>query len=258
MATQEKALADEAKERRWATARDTALADEANEQRQAAAREKALADKANEQCQAPARQKALAEDMRRQEESAAIRRIRVQCALLAAPLDAILAEIERDNIAHEANEQQRAAAREKALADEANERRRANPREKALADEANERRRAATRKKALADEVNKRRRHVTAVRENALADNAYEQRYRESANVSPPPHHPTTYKDVVLSTMGGSLRAKSLVVAPLSRPSTTVDGQLQTACRHTRPRRHVGHRHGPRAPNPHEHLLCGR
>ncbi len=34
--------------------------------------------------------------------NAAIRRIQVECALLAAPLDAILAKIERDNIAHEA------------------------------------------------------------------------------------------------------------------------------------------------------------
>jgi hypothetical protein len=33
---------------------------------------------------------------------AAIRRIRVECALLAAPLNAILAKIERNNIAHEA------------------------------------------------------------------------------------------------------------------------------------------------------------
>ncbi len=72
-----------------------------------------------------AREKALAEDERRQEETAekqcraddehvmvpvlppdpgnvAIRRIRVECALLAAPLDAILAKIERDNITHEA------------------------------------------------------------------------------------------------------------------------------------------------------------
>jgi hypothetical protein len=71
------------------------------------------------------REKALAKDMRRQEETtkkqrcaddehlmapvlppdpsnAAIRRIWVECALLAAPLDAILAEIKRNNIAHEA------------------------------------------------------------------------------------------------------------------------------------------------------------
>jgi hypothetical protein len=48
--------------------------------------------------------------------------------------------------------------------------------------------------------------------------------------VSPTPPRPTTYKDVVLSTMGGSLRAKSLIVAPLSCPSTMVDGQLQMAC----------------------------
>ncbi len=68
---------------------------------------------------------ALAEDKHRQEETAkkqrrsddkrimvpvlppnpvnaAIRRIRVECTLLAAPLDAILAEIEHDDIAHEA------------------------------------------------------------------------------------------------------------------------------------------------------------
>jgi hypothetical protein len=35
----------------------------------------------------------------------AIRRIWVECALLAAPLNAILAEIERDDIAHEAQAQ---------------------------------------------------------------------------------------------------------------------------------------------------------
>jgi hypothetical protein len=34
--------------------------------------------------------------------NAAIRHIWVECALLAAPLDAILAKIERDDIAHEA------------------------------------------------------------------------------------------------------------------------------------------------------------
>ncbi len=160
---------------------EKALADEANKQCQAAAWEKALADKAHEQCQmakhattlvvtvltklkaAPkvryrgpppthfpppltaaevaeldaaildkrrhhetaAREKALAKDKQRQEETAekqrradnehvmapvlppnpgnaAIRCIRVECALLADPLDAILAKIERDNIAHEA------------------------------------------------------------------------------------------------------------------------------------------------------------
>ncbi len=118
------------------------------------------------------------------------------------------------------------------MADEVNKQRRqvTATLEKALADEAYKRRLAATREKVLADKVNKQRRQVTAARENTLANDAYEQRYQESANVLPPPHRPTTYKDVVLSTMGGSLRAKSLVVAPLSRPSTTVDGQLQTTC----------------------------
>ncbi len=99
----------------------------------------ALANEANKQRQAAARQKALAEDKRRQEESAAIRRIWVQYTLLAAPLDAILAKIECDNIAHKANERQRAATWDKALADEANElRQAAAAREKALADEAYE------------------------------------------------------------------------------------------------------------------------
>jgi hypothetical protein len=76
--------------------------------------------------------------------------------------------------------------------------------------------------------------------------------------MSPTPHYPTTYKDAVLATMGRSLRAKSLVVAPLSRPSTTVDDQPQMACCCSRPCCHVGRRHGPWAPNPQEHLLRER
>ncbi len=128
------------------------------------------------------------------------------------------------------------AAQEKVLADEANERHWAATQEKALADEAYERRRAATQEKALADEVNKQSCQVTATWKNALANDAFEQRYQELAKrtaalaesalapeqaavltdlalpptaVSPPPHRPTTYKDTVLSTMGGSFRAKS-------------------------------------------------
>jgi hypothetical protein len=76
--------------------------------------------------------------------------------------------------------------------------------------------------------------------------------------VLPTPHHPTMYKDTVLATMGGSLHMKSLVVASLSRLSTTVDDQSQTACRCSRPCRCVGRCHGPRAPNPKEHILCRR
>ncbi len=76
--------------------------------------------------------------------------------------------------------------------------------------------------------------------------------------VLPTPHRPTTYKDAVLATMGGSLCMKSLVVAPLSRPSTTVNDQPQMACCCSRPCCRVGRRHGPRAPNPQEHLLCGQ
>jgi hypothetical protein len=64
----------------------------------------------------------------------------------------ILAEIERDNIAHEANEGQRATAPEKALTDKAKKLRQATAREKALAGEANKlRQAAAAREKALAD-----------------------------------------------------------------------------------------------------------
>jgi hypothetical protein len=164
MATQEKALADEANERRQAGAREKALANEAHVQRQMAKHATTLAVPALTKLNATpkvryggpppthsslpltatevaeldaatlnkrhchktaAREKVLAKDKRRQEETAekqrradnehvmvpvlppnpgnaAIRRIRVECALLAAPLDAILAKIERDNIAHEA------------------------------------------------------------------------------------------------------------------------------------------------------------
>ncbi len=157
--------------------------------------------------------------------------------------------------------------------------------EKALANKANEQRWVATQEKALADEVNKQHCQVTVARENAFADDAFERHYGELAKcaavsaksalameqaavsmdlalpptaMSPPPHHPTRYKDAVLSTMGGSLREKSLIVAPLSRPLTTVDGQLQMACHRSRPCCRVGPRHGPRAPNPQEHLLRGR
>jgi hypothetical protein len=74
--------------------------------------------------------------------------------------------------------------------------------------------------------------------------------------VLPTPQHPTMYKDAVLATMGGSLRAKFLFVASLSRPSTMVDNQPQTACRCSQPCCRVGRRHDPRAPNPQEHILC--
>jgi hypothetical protein len=75
---------------------------------------------------------------------------------------------------------------------------------------------------------------------------------------TPTPHRPTMYKDPVLATMGGSLRGKSLVVAPLSCLSTMVNVQPQMACRCSQLHCRVGRRHGPRAPNPQEHLLCGQ
>ncbi len=141
-------------------------------------------------------------------------------------------------------------------------------REKALADEANKQRQAATQEKALADEVNKLRCQVTTAPGNVLADDAFEQRYQESAKstdlalplaaVLPPPHLPTMYKGAVLSSMGGSSQATSLILAPVALALPAVDGQLQTVPRRARPCHRVGQCHGPRAPNPQAHILCGQ
>ncbi len=141
-------------------------------------------------------------------------------------------------------------------------------REKTLAGEGNKQRRAAMQEKALANKVNKRRHQVTATQENALANDAFEQRYQESAKstdlalppmaVSPPPHRPTTYKDTVLSSMGGSSQETSLILAPAALPLPAVDSQLWTVRRRARPHHCVGQRHGPRAPNPQVHILHGR
>ncbi len=116
MAAQEKALADDACERRCReSAKCTA----------ASAKSALAAERAMVSADLALPEPALAEDKRRQEETAkkqrhsddecvmvpvlppnpvnvAIRRIWVECALLAAPLDVILAEIDRDNITNEA------------------------------------------------------------------------------------------------------------------------------------------------------------
>ncbi len=206
--------------RHEAATREKALADEANKRRRAAALEKALADDANKQHRAAAQEKALAD---------------------------------------EANERRRAAARDKELANKANERRRHESAKRATT--------SAT--KALAeDEHNKDDDNVArqleayaapffarvdivmakiqamddgfgnwaAFGDDILAkedDKASALTMPPSAPLtamSPTPHRPTTYKDVVLATMGGSLCARSLVVPPLSCPSTTVNDQPQTAC----------------------------
>jgi hypothetical protein len=139
-------------------------------------------------------------------------------------------------------------------------------REKALADKANKQRWAAMQEKALAGQVNKQRCQVTATQENALADDAFEQLYRELAkstdlalpltSVSPSPHRPTTYKDAVLSSMGGSSQATSLILALAALTLPVVDGQLQTVCQRAQSRCRVGQSHGPQAPNPQAHILC--
>ncbi len=140
-ATAKKALADKANKQSQAAAREKALADKAHEQCQMAKHattlvvtvltklktapkvryggpppthfsppltiaEVAELDAAilnKRRCHETAKQeKALAKDKQRQEETTAIRHIRVECALLAAPLDTILAKIEWDNISHKA------------------------------------------------------------------------------------------------------------------------------------------------------------
>ncbi len=267
MAAREKALADKAYEQRRVATQEKALADEAYKQRLAATWEKVLADEVNEQlCQVTAAlEKALANDANKQRRAAAHEKA----------------------LADKAKEQRRAAARDKALADEANKRHRHKSAKRATTlvtktlakDKHNEdddnvawRFEAYTaplfacveiimaKIRAMDDSFG----NWAAFGDKILAeedDKASAPTMLPSAPptaVSPTPHHPTMYKDAVLATMGGSLRAKSLVVASLSCLSTTVDDQLQTACRRSRPCCRVGCRHGPRAPNPQEHLLCGR
>jgi hypothetical protein len=53
--------------------------------------------------------------------------------------------------------------------------------------------------------------------------------------VSSPPHCPTTYKDVVVFTIGRSPHETPPVVASSPHQSTTVNGPLQNACRHAQP-----------------------
>jgi hypothetical protein len=217
---------------------EKALADKGNKQRQAAVQEKALADKANKQCWATALEKALADDANKQRRSAT----------------------QEKALVDEANKQHRAAPRDKALANEANEQHRQE-----LA-----KRTTTLATKALAkDEHNKDNNDVARRFEAYVAplfacvevvmakiqamDDGFgnwaafgdkilaKEDDEASALMMPPlapptavlptPHRSIPYKDAVLATMGGSLRAKSLVVAPSSCPSTTIDNQLQTACR---------------------------
>jgi hypothetical protein len=76
--------------------------------------------------------------------------------------------------------------------------------------------------------------------------------------VSSPLHHPMSYVDAVLSTMGGSSQATSLTLAPVALPLPAVDGQLWMVRQRARPCCCVGQCHGPWAPNPQAHILCRR
>jgi hypothetical protein len=197
------------------------------------------------------------------------------------------AAVQEKALADEANKQCRATAREKALANKANEQRchesakrattsatKAIAKDKHNKDDDNVARRFeayATPLFACIDVIMAKIRAMDDGFGNwaAFGDKILAKEDNEASALTmppsappmallPTPHCPTTYKNAVLATMGGSLCAKSLVVAPFSCPSTTVDNQPQTACRCSRPCRHVGRHHGPRAPNPQEHLLRGR
>jgi hypothetical protein len=193
----EKALADEANERRRATARDKALADEANKQRRHESTERATTSAT----------KALAVDKHNEDDDNVARRLEAYDAPLFARVDAVMAKIR---------------AMDDGFGDWA----------------------------AFGDEI-------LAEEDDEASASAMPPSAPPTA-VSPTPPCPTTYKDAVLATMGGSLCVKSLVVAPFSRPSTMVNDQPQMACCCSRPRRRIGRCHGPRAPNPLEHLLRGR
>jgi hypothetical protein len=210
---------------------EKALVDNANKQRRAAAHEKALADEANEQRRAAARDKALADEANEQH-----RHKSAKCATTLAPK--VLAEDEHNEDDNDVAQQFEAYAAPLLLTLTSS-----WPKIRAMDD-------GFGNWAAFGDEIlGKEDDKASALTMLPLAP---------MTAVLPTPHHPTTYKDAVLATMGGSLHAKSLVAASLSRPSTTVDDQPQTACRCSQPCRRVGRRHGPRAPNPQEHLLRGR
>ncbi len=195
------------------TAHEKALADKTNKQRRAAVLEKVLADDANEQCRAAAQEKALAD---------------------------------------EANEQRRAAAQDKALANEANNQRCHESAKCATtlatkAEHNEDDNNVARQLEAYAapffacvDVVMAKIRAMDDGFDNwaAFGDKILAKEDNKASDLTMPPsapptavlptlHRPTTYKDMVLSTMGGSLCTKSLFSCLL----TTVDDQPQTACR---------------------------
>jgi hypothetical protein len=230
-ATREKALANEANKQHQAATQEKAFTNEANNQRWGAAQEKALADEANKPCRAAAWDKALANKANKQRCHELAKRA-TTLATKALAKDEHNKEDENVARQFEAYAAPLFACVDAVMA-------------KIRAMDDGFGNWAAFGDKILAKEDNK----ASAPTMPSLAP---------PTAVLPTPHNPTTYKDAVLATMGGSLRAKSLVVAPLSRLSTKVDDQPQTACRCSRPHCRVGRRHGPWAPNPQEHLLRGR
>ncbi len=194
--------------------------------------------------------------------------------------NALAVEIHRQESAKRAVE-----TAEKALADKANERRRATAREKVLADKAlaedkyNEdddyiARRIEAYAAPFFARVDAVMAEIRAMDDGfgnwaAFGDELLVKEDDEASAPTMPPsapptamlsphHHPKSYVDAVLTTMGGSSQATSLPLAQAALPSPAIDGKLRTVRRRTGPCCRVGRRHGPRAPNPHEHLLCGQ
>ncbi len=125
-----------------------------------------------------------------------------------------------------------AATREKALANKANKPQRVAAWEKALADKL---RQAAALETALADKANERRWANTL--KKALADKAKQ-------------CHEAAAHDKVLA-------AKVLADERGGQESAVRGSPLKTVRQRARPCIRVGCRHGPRAPNPHAHLIRG-
>ena len=211
--------------------RDKALADETNKRRRAAAQEKVLGDKANERRRAAARDKALADEANE------------RCCHESAERATTLATKALSKDKHNKDDDDVAQRFEAYTAPLFARVDTIMAKIQAMDDCFGDW--AAFGNKLLAKEDNK----ASAPTMPPLAP---------LKAVSSPPHRPKSYVDAVLSTMGGSSQATSLTLAPVALPLPAVDGQLWMVRQRARPCHCAGQCHGPRAPNPQAHILCGQ
>jgi hypothetical protein len=210
---------------------EKALADEANERHQAAARETALADKAHEQRQAAVWENALANEANKQRcHESAERATTLATKALAKD------EYNKDN-GYVARQIEAYAAPFFARVDAVMAKIRAM--DDGFGNWA-----------AFGDEL-------LIEEDNETSAPTMPPSAPPTAMLSPH-HHPKSYVDAVLTTMGGSSQGTSLPLAQAALPSPAVDGKLRTVRRCTQPCCRVGCCHSPRAPNPQERLLHGR